>query len=85
MTHQGQTITDKNIGELLSTAYFKKATNGNVVKWFKECAIELHNPLVFSKNDVAVSKTTDHVLVGDDETENNSDNPQALVVENPSI
>ncbi|GFW81155.1 DDE-1 domain-containing protein [Trichonephila clavipes] len=35
--HPGQTIADKNIGEILSTDYFKAATAGNAVKGFKEC------------------------------------------------
>ncbi|PRD22957.1 UNVERIFIED_CONTAM: hypothetical protein NCL1_47710 [Trichonephila clavipes] len=47
ITHPGQTITDKNIGD---------------------------------EHDFAASETTDHVAVGD-ETENNSANPQTLIVE----
>ncbi|GFW33053.1 hypothetical protein TNCV_2109831 [Trichonephila clavipes] len=66
----------QNIGELLSTAYFKAATVGNAVKGFKEYGIEPHNPLVFSEHDFAASKSTDHGVVGD-ETENNSTNPHA--------
>ena len=84
VTHPGQTITDKNIGELLSTAYFKAATVGNAVNGFKECGIEPHNPLVFSEHDFAAAKTTDHDIVGD-ETENSIANTQALVVENQNI
>ncbi|GFV47040.1 uncharacterized protein TNCV_2699341 [Trichonephila clavipes] len=80
----GQTITDKNIGKLLSIAYFKAATVGNAIIGFKECGIEPHNPLVFSEHDFADSKTTDHVVVGD-ETKNNSAIPQSLVVENQHI
>ncbi|GFT19890.1 uncharacterized protein TNCV_4993251 [Trichonephila clavipes] len=48
------------------------------------CAIETHNLLVFSEHDFAASKPTDHDVVGD-ETEDNSDNPQTLVVENKHI
>ncbi|GFU67727.1 uncharacterized protein TNCV_2595301 [Trichonephila clavipes] len=84
VTHPGQTIIDKNIGECLSTPYFRAATVGNDVKKFKKCAIETHNPLVFSEHDFASSKTTDHDVVGD-ETENNSANPQTLVVKNQHI
>ncbi|GFX35300.1 uncharacterized protein TNCV_101071 [Trichonephila clavipes] len=80
----GQTITDKNIDELLSTAHFKAATVGNAVKGFKECGIEPHNPLVFSEQYFAAAKTTGHDVVGDT-TENNSANPQTLVVENQHI
>ena len=46
---------------------------------FKKCGIEPHNPLVFSEHDFAAAKTTDHDVVGD-KTENNSANPQTLVV-----
>ncbi|GFV55561.1 hypothetical protein TNCV_2574011 [Trichonephila clavipes] len=74
VTHPGQTILDKNIGERLSTAYFREATVGNAVKWLKKCAIGTHNPLVFSEHVFAASKATDHDVVGD-ETENNSANP----------
>ena len=84
VTHPGQPITDKNTVELLSTAYFKAATVGNGVNGFKECGIKPHNPLVFSKHDLAAAKTTDHDVVGD-ETENNSANFQTLVVENQHI
>ncbi|GFW43220.1 uncharacterized protein TNCV_1349841 [Trichonephila clavipes] len=68
-----------NIGELLGTAYFKAATVGNVVKRFKECRIEPHNPLVFSEHDFAAAKTTHHDFVGD-ATEINGTNPQTVVV-----
>lgn len=84
VTHPGQAITDKNIGELLSTAYFKAATVGNAVNGFKECGIEPYNPLVFSEHDFAAAKTTDHDVVSD-EKENNSASPQTLVVENQQI
>ncbi|GFU22095.1 dynein beta chain, ciliary [Trichonephila clavipes] len=84
LTHPGQTITDKNIGEVLSTTYFKAATVGNAVKGFKKCGIELHNPLVLSEYDFAAAKTTDDGVVGD-AAENNSANPQTLVVENQHI
>ncbi|GFV15502.1 DDE-1 domain-containing protein [Trichonephila clavipes] len=84
VTHPRQTIIDKNIGELLSSSYFKAATVGNTVKGFKEIGIEPHNPLVFSEHDFAASKTTDHEVVGD-ETENNRANTQSLVVENEHI
>ncbi|GFT00822.1 hypothetical protein TNCV_3114831 [Trichonephila clavipes] len=47
------------------------------LKGFKKCAIKTHNPLVFSEHDFAVSKATEHDVVGD-ETENNSANPQIL-------
>ena len=60
VTHPGQTMADKNIGELLSTAYFKAATVVNVVNGFKKCGIELHNPLVFREHDFAAAKTADH-------------------------
>ncbi|GFT08538.1 uncharacterized protein TNCV_5024371 [Trichonephila clavipes] len=60
------------------------ATVGNAVKGFKKCGIENHNPLVFSEHDFAASKATDHDVV-DDEIENNSANPQTLVVENQLI
>ncbi|GFS75606.1 uncharacterized protein TNCV_3423911 [Trichonephila clavipes] len=82
--HPGQIIIDKNIGERLSTAYFREATVGNAVKGFKKCGIETHNPLVFSEHDFTASKATEHDVVGD-ETENNSANPQTLVVENQHI
>ncbi|GFW16426.1 DDE-1 domain-containing protein [Trichonephila clavipes] len=84
VTHPGQTITDKNIGELLSAAYFKAATVRNAVKRFKECGIEPHNPLVFSEHDFAAAKTTDHNVVSD-ATEINSASPQTLAVENQHI
>ncbi|GFT88834.1 hypothetical protein TNCV_906511 [Trichonephila clavipes] len=47
------------------------------LKGLKKCAIETHNPLVFSEHDSSASKATDHDVVGD-ETENNSANLQAL-------
>ncbi|GFT09971.1 hypothetical protein TNCV_1114331 [Trichonephila clavipes] len=75
VTHPEQITIDKNIGERLSTTYFRAATVGNAVKGFKKCAIETHNPLVFSEHDFATSKATDHDVVGD-ETENSSANPQ---------
>ncbi|GFY06668.1 uncharacterized protein TNCV_3525241 [Trichonephila clavipes] len=81
VTHPGHTIIDKNIGE---RSYFRAATFGNAVKGLKKCAIETHNPLVFSEHDFAALKATDHAVVGD-ETENNSANPQTLVVENQHI
>ncbi|GFT10176.1 uncharacterized protein TNCV_1115901 [Trichonephila clavipes] len=84
VTHPEQITIDKSIGERLSTTYFRAATVGNAVKGFKKCAIETHNPLVFSEHDFAASKATDHDVVGD-ETENNSTNPQTLVVENQHI
>ncbi|GFY09722.1 DDE-1 domain-containing protein [Trichonephila clavipes] len=70
VTQSGQTKTDKNIGELLSIAYFKAATVGNAVKGFKECGFDPHNPLVFNEHDFAATNTTDNDVVGD-ETENN--------------
>ncbi|GFS65213.1 uncharacterized protein TNCV_2450761 [Trichonephila clavipes] len=54
------------------------------LKGLKKCAIETHILLVFSEHDFAASKATDHDVVGD-ETENNSANPQTLVVENQNI
>ncbi|GFU00690.1 DDE-1 domain-containing protein [Trichonephila clavipes] len=83
-THPGQTITDKNIGKLLNTTYFKAATVGNIAKGFKECGIEPHNPLVFSEHDFAAVKITYHDVVGDT-TEINNANPQTLAVENQHI
>ncbi|GFT22162.1 hypothetical protein TNCV_3272041 [Trichonephila clavipes] len=59
VTHPGQNVIDKNIVERLSIAYFRAATTGNAVKGFKKCAIETHNPLLFSEHDFAASKTTD--------------------------
>ncbi|GFW04388.1 hypothetical protein TNCV_877601 [Trichonephila clavipes] len=53
------------------------------LKGLKKCAIETQNPLVFSEHDSAASKATDHDVV--DETENNSANPQTLVVANKHI
>ncbi|GFW98808.1 uncharacterized protein TNCV_2837691 [Trichonephila clavipes] len=44
----------------------------------------LDNPLVFSEHDFAAAKAIDHDVVGD-ETENNSANPQTLVVVNQHI
>ncbi|GFU19480.1 hypothetical protein TNCV_4371561 [Trichonephila clavipes] len=64
VTHPGQTITEKNIGEILSTAYFKAATIGNAIQGFKECGIEPHNPLVFSEYDFTAAKTPDNYVVG---------------------
>ncbi|GFU78208.1 DDE-1 domain-containing protein [Trichonephila clavipes] len=81
VTHPGQTITDKYIGDPLSTAYFKAATVGNAMKGFKECGIEPHNPLLLSEHGFDAAKTTDHDVVGD-ATEINSANPQTLAVEN---
>ncbi|GFY25591.1 hypothetical protein TNCV_2487111 [Trichonephila clavipes] len=78
---RGQTIIDKNIGERLSTAYFRAAAVGNVNKGFKKCAIETDSPLVFREHDFTASNATDHDVVGD-EAENN---PQTLVVENQHI
>ncbi|GFV54741.1 uncharacterized protein TNCV_3844601 [Trichonephila clavipes] len=46
--------------------------------------IETYSPFVFSEHDFAASKATDHDVVGD-ETENNSANPQTLVVESQLI
>ncbi|GFV79810.1 hypothetical protein TNCV_1726351 [Trichonephila clavipes] len=56
------------------------STVGNAVKGYKKCEIETHNPLVFREYDFSASNATDHDVV-DDETENNSANPQTLVVE----
>ncbi|GFV65713.1 hypothetical protein TNCV_3879261 [Trichonephila clavipes] len=41
VTHSGQTIVDKNIGERLSTASFRAATVGNAVKGFKKWGLRL--------------------------------------------
>ncbi|GFW43828.1 uncharacterized protein TNCV_2854611 [Trichonephila clavipes] len=82
--HPEQFIIDKNIGERLSTAYFSAPIVGNAVKGLKKCGIETHNHLVLSEHDFSASKATDHDVVGD-ETENNSANPQTLVVENQHI
>ncbi|GFT17509.1 uncharacterized protein TNCV_4807511 [Trichonephila clavipes] len=60
------------------------ATVGNAIKGFKKCRIETHNPLVFSKHDFAAKNTTVYDVVGN-EIENNSANPQTLVVENQHI
>ncbi|GFU37731.1 hypothetical protein TNCV_1466011 [Trichonephila clavipes] len=79
VTHPGQTIIDKNIDERLSITYFRAATVGNAIKGLKY-AIDTHNSLVFSEHDFAAPKASDHEIV-DDETENNSANPQTLVVE----
>ncbi|GFS52303.1 uncharacterized protein TNCV_4850281 [Trichonephila clavipes] len=84
ITRPRETIIDKNIGECLSTSYFKSATVGNTIKGFKNCGTEIHNPLVFNEHGFAASKAIDHDVVGD-ETENNSANPQTLVVENQHI
>ncbi|GFX92212.1 uncharacterized protein TNCV_1741321 [Trichonephila clavipes] len=84
VTHPGQNIIDKNLGERLSIAYFRAATVGNAIRGFKKCGIKTHNHLVFSEHDLAASKTTDYDVVGD-ATENNSANPQTLVVENQHI
>ncbi|GFU31744.1 hypothetical protein TNCV_1176201 [Trichonephila clavipes] len=84
ITHQGQTIIDKNNGERLSTAYFRTATVGNAVKGFKKCAIKTHKPLLFREHDFTASNVTDYDIVGD-ETENNSSNSPTLVVENQHI
>ncbi|GFW84185.1 RNase H domain-containing protein [Trichonephila clavipes] len=72
-----QTITDKNIDEILGTAYFKAATVGNAVKGFKECGIKPHNPRVQRIWLCCCAKTTDHDVVCN-ATENNSANPQTL-------
>ncbi|GFV27380.1 uncharacterized protein TNCV_3795751 [Trichonephila clavipes] len=78
------TITDKNIGEILSTTFFKIATVGNVIKGFKKRGIKPHNPLVFNEYDFAHAKTNDHDVVGE-ATENNSADPRTLVAENQHI
>ncbi|GFX74243.1 hypothetical protein TNCV_2912761 [Trichonephila clavipes] len=72
VTHPGQTITDKIIGERLSTTYFTATTNGNTVKG---CGwnVETPNTLVFSEHDFVASKATDHDV--GDESENNIVNP----------
>ncbi|GFX79902.1 hypothetical protein TNCV_558011 [Trichonephila clavipes] len=54
------------------------------LKGLKKCAVETLNPLVFSEQEFAASKATNHDVVGD-ETENNSANPQTLVVKNQHI
>lgn len=59
VSHPGQGITDYNIGELLSTAYFKAATVGNAVKGFRACGIEPFNPQVFGDEDFAPAATTE--------------------------
>ncbi|GFT78234.1 hypothetical protein TNCV_4335951 [Trichonephila clavipes] len=74
VTHPGQTIRDKNIGEPVSIVYFKAATVGNAVKSFKEWDSELLKYLVFSEHNFAYSKSTGHDVVGD-KTENSA-NPQ---------
>ncbi|GFX58579.1 uncharacterized protein TNCV_417581 [Trichonephila clavipes] len=84
VTYPGQTIIDKNIGDRLSTAYFRAATVGNAVKRLKKYGIETRNPLVFNEHDFAASKATHHDVVGD-KNENNSANLQTLVVENQHI
>ncbi|GFU99190.1 uncharacterized protein TNCV_1229041 [Trichonephila clavipes] len=84
VTNPGQSITDKKGLKLFSTTCLKEATVGNAVKGLKECGIEPHNPLAVSEHVFVASKTTDHVVVGN-ETENNSANIQTLVVENQRI
>ncbi|GFW67230.1 uncharacterized protein TNCV_2698401 [Trichonephila clavipes] len=84
VAHPEQTITDKNISEILRIAYFKVAAIGKAVKGFKKCGIEPHNLLVLSNYDFAAANTTDHDVVGE-ATENNSAIPQSLVVENQHI
>lgn len=63
ITHPGQLINDKKIGELLSIAYFKAATVGNAVNGFRHTGIEPYNPLVFDDHDFAAAKTTDKDLI----------------------
>ncbi|GFT19800.1 hypothetical protein TNCV_4992631 [Trichonephila clavipes] len=84
VTHPGQTITNKNIGKLFSSTYFKSDTVRNTVKRFKECGIEPHNPLVFNEHDFSAARNTDHDVVGA-ETDNDSANLQTLVLENQHI
>ncbi|GFV39605.1 hypothetical protein TNCV_4642401 [Trichonephila clavipes] len=82
--HPGQTITDKIIGEFLSTAYFKAATVGNAVKWFKECRIEPHNPLMLIGNmTLLLQKLLTMLLLA--MKQNNSANLKTLVVESQHI
>ncbi|GFT21323.1 uncharacterized protein TNCV_3816101 [Trichonephila clavipes] len=83
--HPEKSIIDKNIGERLSTAYFRAATVGNAFKWFKKCGVLTYNSLVFSKHEFAASKATDHDAFGDETVIILSANPQALVVENQHI
>lgn len=66
VTHPGQPITDKKVGEILSNAYFKAATVGNAVNGFKESGIEPYNPMVFSEHDFAAAITTDRDVIPND-------------------
>ncbi|GFV48825.1 uncharacterized protein TNCV_4269021 [Trichonephila clavipes] len=75
---------EKHCIKRLSAAYFRAATVGNAVKGFKNCGIEDHNLLAFSKHDFAASKAADHDVVAD-ETENNSANLHTLIVEKQHI
>ncbi|GFX24554.1 hypothetical protein TNCV_3343341 [Trichonephila clavipes] len=83
LTHPGQTIIDKNIGERLSPAYFRAATVGNTIKGFTKWEIQSHDPLVSSEHDFPSSKATSHDVIGDEL--NNSTNSQTLVAENQNI
>ncbi|KAJ8889767.1 hypothetical protein PR048_009270 [Dryococelus australis] len=60
--HPVQAITDKNVSELLSIAYFKVATVGNAVNGFKECGIEPRDLLVFNEHDFTAAEITYHGL-----------------------
>ncbi|GFT22266.1 hypothetical protein TNCV_3272771 [Trichonephila clavipes] len=82
VTHPGQTVIDKTIGERLSIAYFRAATVGNAVKGFKK-NVRLRLIILFclANMTLLLQKKIAPDVVGD-ETENNTANPQTLVEEN---
>ncbi|KAJ8888764.1 hypothetical protein PR048_008256 [Dryococelus australis] len=62
VSHPGQAITDKDVGQFFGTPYLRAATVANAVKGFKACGIEPYNPQIFAAEDFAPSATTERDL-----------------------
>lgn len=74
ITHPGQGITDKVVGELFGIAYGKAATVGNATKGFQACGIEPFNPQVFNEEDFAPAITSERNYMPPDDVQINNQN-----------
>lgn len=75
VTHLWQAITDKKIGELLTTFFFNSVT-----VMFKEYGIKPYNSLVFNEHNFTASKITYYVLFTDNNKSENLQNQSAEIL-----
>nr|XP_047139049.1 uncharacterized protein LOC124814970 [Hydra vulgaris] len=61
--HPGRPVTELEVGELFGKAYGKAATVQNCQSGFKKCGIYPFDRNVFTEEDFAAAKATDHLYV----------------------